>query len=371
MAATFIRVAVMGARSHSVDPPTYSFVIPVYNEEEALEALRDRLIQVLARLDGGAEVLLVDDGSTDRSWDLIGTLHDQDARFRGVRLSRNFGKEVAMTAGMDLARGEAVIVMDGDLQDPPEAVLEMAARWRDGYDVVSGVRGDRSSNGVFKRTSAKLFYRTRRRLSDVDVPQSLADFRLTDRRVVDAVGAMREGNRYTRGLCSWVGYRQTAVTYRRDTRFAGDTKFPLKKLVGLACDGVFSFSRVPLRVAMKLGAAAAALSSFAAIMALVLKLSDVYSVPGWASILFAVCLLGSIQLVVLGVLGQYAGRIHEETLSRPLYVAGELRGLGRPALVPDRAVFAGTTGSRSGIETDDTGEALAGLAVAQQGSVRG
>jgi dolichol-phosphate mannosyltransferase len=331
----------MDARSRSVETPTYSFVIPVHNEQESLEALRDRLVQVLARLDGEGEVLLVDDGSTDRSWEMIAELYAADARFRGVQLSRNFGKEVAVTAGMDLAQGDAVIVMDADLQDPPEVVLEMATRWRDGYDVVYGMRNDRSCDRYLKRTSSGLFYKGLRRLSEVEVPQDVADFRLTDRRVVDAVGAMREGNRYSRGLFSWVGYRQTAVAYRREVRFAGDTKFTVRTLVRLAFDGVFGFSQAPLRFALNLGVAAAALSAVAAVLALMLKLSGVYSVPGWTSILLAVCLLGSIQLLVLGVVGQYVGRTHAETLARPLYVASELRGL-RPAISPGRAVISGT-----------------------------
>jgi dolichol-phosphate mannosyltransferase len=230
--------------------------------------------------------------------------------------------------------------MDADLQDPPETALDMAARWRDGYDVVYGRRGDRSCDSWVKRTSSGLFYKTMRRLSEVEVPQDVADFRLTDRRVVDAVNAMREGNRYSRGLYSWVGFRQTAVTYRREARVAGDTKFTPRKLVGLALDGVFSFSSVPLRVALKLGALAALGSSLASVAALTLKLSGAYSVPGWASILFAVCLLGSIQLLVLGVIGQYVGRTHEETLGRPLYIASELVGLNRSTVNPDRCIIA-------------------------------
>jgi dolichol-phosphate mannosyltransferase len=272
-------------------------------------------------------------------------LHEADARFRGVQLSRNFGKEVAVTAGMDLSRGDAVIVMDADLQDPPEVALEMAARWRDGYDVVYGMRNDRTCDHYLKRTSSALFYKGLRRLSEVDVPQDVADFRLTDRRVVDAVGAMREGNRYSRGLFSWVGYRQTAVTYRRDVRFAGGTKFTARKLVRLALDGLFGFSQAPLRLTLNFGVAAASLSALVAVLALLLKLSGTYSVPGWTSIVLAVCLLGSIQLLVLGVIGQYVGRTHQEALARPLYVASELRGL-RPTISPQRAVISGarTTG---------------------------
>jgi dolichol-phosphate mannosyltransferase len=326
--------------THSFGVPTYSFIIPVHNEESMLVELSDRLQQVMARLDGESEVILIDDGSKDRTWWMIEGLHGRDPRFKGIRLSRNFGKEVAMTAGMDLASGAAVIVMDADLQDPPEVVLEMAARWREGYEIVYGVRGDRSSDSFFKRTSASLYYRLLRRVTEVEMPHNVGDFRLIDRRAVEAFRAMREGNRYVRGMYAWVGFRQTGVTFRRDPRHSGATKFSLKTLLHLAFDGLFSFSRVPLRAAMKLGATVATLSILAGVVAVAFKLFGIYSVPGYTSILLVVCLLGSIQLVVLGVIGQYVGRIYEEALHRPLYVASELHGVKAPLQPIPRAVIA-------------------------------
>ncbi len=236
---------------------TYSFVIPVHNEQAVLPALRERLVQALALLDGDAEVIFVDDGSTDLSWTAVTAFHAQDHRFKGVRLSRNFGHQVAITAGMDLAAGQAVVVMDADLQDPPEVVLEMAARWRDGYEVVYGLREDRSTDSRFKRTTARAFYRILGRLTDVDIPEDVGDFRLIDRRALEAFLSMREGSRFVRGMFAWIGFRQVGVPYRRDARYAGETKYPIKKMVRLAGDGVIGFSRVPLRIALKLGTGAA------------------------------------------------------------------------------------------------------------------
>jgi glycosyltransferase involved in cell wall biosynthesis len=329
-------VAVDTPRTSAV---TYSFVIPVYNEQTSLAALRERMWVLLPRLDGEAEVILVDDGSRDASWDLITEFHSYDRRFKGVRLARNFGHQMAITAGMDMAEGQAVIVMDADLQDPPEVVLEMADRWRQGYQVVYGVRENRSSDSWFKRTTATSFYRVLGRLTDIDIPQNVGDFRLIDRAALKAFRSMREGSRFVRGMYSWVGFRQTGVQYTRAERVAGETKYPVKKMLRLAWDGIFSFSRVPLRLAMKLGATAALLSVVGAVVAASMKLIGGYAVPGWTSILLAVCLLGSIQLVVLGVIGQYIGRIYEESLARPLYITSEMRGVPYPLQQIHRAVF--------------------------------
>jgi dolichol-phosphate mannosyltransferase len=241
---------------------------------------------------------------------------------------------------MDMANGQAVIVMDADLQDPPETALEMAKCWRNGYQVVYGVREDRSTDTWFKRATASCFYKVLARLTDVDIPQNVGDFRLIDRAALNAFRSMREGSRFVRGMYSWVGFRQIGVPYRRDPRLAGETKYPFKKMLRLAGDGVFGFSRLPLRAAMKLGAFAAAASIMAAVVVAGLKLIGDYSVPGWTSILLAVCLLGSIQLVVMGVIGQYIGRIYEESLARPLYIASDLRGLPNPLRPIHRAVFA-------------------------------
>ena len=320
--------------------PTYSLVIPVFNEEETLPELRSRLLQLLSRLDGETEVILVDDGSSDRSWSMIARLHLEDARFVGVRLSRNFGHQTAITAGMDLARGEAVVVMDADLQDPPEVVLEMAAKWREGYEVVYGVRDDRSTDSWFKRHSASLFYRTLSRLSDVPIPNDVGDFRLVDRRAVDAFRSMRESGRYVRGMYAWIGFRQIGVPYRRAERYAGTTKYPIKKMLRLASDALVGYSKVPLKLALRLGLVFAVMSLLGGATAVALDVSGSYTVPGWTSILVAVCLLGGIQLAVLGILGTYIGRLHDEALHRPLYIVSALHGLAMPLDTPTRAVVA-------------------------------
>jgi dolichol-phosphate mannosyltransferase len=314
-------------------------VVPVYNEQDTLPELQSRLAQLLGRLDGEAEVILVDDGSTDHSWPLIVGLHVADPRFKGLRLSRNFGHQVAITAGMDLAAGDATVVMDADLQDPPEVVLEMAQRWREGYEVVYGVREDRSSDSWFKRSSASLFYSILGRLTDVEIPKNVGDFRLVDRRAVEAFKAMREGDRFVRGMYAWIGFRQIGVPYQRAERHAGSTKYPVKKMLRLAADGMIGFSRLPLKLALKLG-------TFFAVVALLGGMSVVglnifgATVPGWTSLLVAICFLGGLQLAVLGVIGAYLGRTYEETLGRPLYIVSQLRGIGFPIAPPARSVIA-------------------------------
>lgn len=315
--------------------PTYSLVIPVFNEAEGLMVLFDRLEALLGSLDAPAEVLLVDDGSDDGSFEIICDLHERDPRFKVIRLSRNFGHQTAITAGMDLALGDAIVVMDADLQDPPEVVLEMAERWREGYEVVYGVRNDRSIDTRFKRTTAEWFYRGLNRLTEVEIPRDVGDFRLIDRRALGAVLAMREGSRFVRGMVASVGFRQIGVPYRRDARFAGETKYPLRKMIRLATDGVVGFSRVPLRIALQLGFIVAGLSIAGGCFALIMKLVGLFTVPGWSSLLFAICLLGGIQLVVLGVIGEYLGRTYEESLDRPIYIVSDLAGI--PVSAPTRS----------------------------------
>ena len=344
--------------------PVYSLVIPVFNEADGLPTLFERVRELLDRLDGPAEVLLVDDGSTDTSFDLIAGLHDCDERFKAVRLSRNFGHQTAITAGMDLAAGEAVVVMDADLQDPPGVVLEMAARWREGYEVVYGVRTDRSSDSWFKRTSADAFYRVLRRLSDVEIPVDVGDFRLVDRRALEAVAAMREGSRFVRGMVASVGFRQIGVPYRREPRLAGETKYPLRKMIRLATDGVVGFSRVPLRLALQAGFAVAALSVIGGLFALSMKVVGLFVVPGWASLVFVICLLGGIQLAVLGLIGEYLGRTYEESLARPIYIVSDLHGVERPEPAPKRTVITTPRRETVDLRRDHSSRALerAGLA---------
>ena len=307
--------------------PTYSFVIPVLDEIETLPELRRRLTEVMDQLDGACEVVLVDDGSTDGSYAAMEAIHEDDPRFRVVRLSRNFGHQIALTAGLDHAEGDAAIIMDADLQDPPEVAIAMAEKWREGYSVVYAVRDARDGESWFTRFTARRFYRLMGRLSEVEIPHDAGDFRLVDRRAIDAVTSMREHRRYLRGMFSWVGYDQTAVHYTRDARQAGQTKFSLGKMLSFATDGVISFSSVPLRIILNFGFLIALTSLLAAAASVVLKLLDVYTVPGWASIVVAISLLGGLQLLMLGVIGEYVARIHEEVKRRPLYLVRDRLGV--------------------------------------------
>jgi glycosyltransferase involved in cell wall biosynthesis len=321
----------------------YSIVVPVFNEEESLPELTKRLVLLLDRLDGAAEVILVDDGSADRSYEQMLVAREGDPRFKILRLSRNFGHQVAITAGMDVAAGDAVIVMDADLQDPPEVVVEMAARWREGFDVVYAVREERKGETRFKRATAAAFYRLFRRMSEVNVPIDVGDFRLVDRRALEAFKTMREKNRYVRGMFGWIGFRQTGVHFERSERYAGETKYPLLRMLKFATDGIVSFSAAPLRFALKLGFAVAALSFVLGVVFLVSKLAGFYSVPGLASIAVFVAFLGGIQLVLLGVMGEYIARIHDEVKGRPLYLVSDAHGLRDPTGAEIRSLTSRST----------------------------
>jgi polyisoprenyl-phosphate glycosyltransferase len=307
--------------------PAYSFVIPIYNEQETLPELARRLQAVMEDLDGEAEAILVDDGSSDRSHELLLDLHERDPRFKVVRLARNFGHQVAITAGLDAAGGDAVVIMDGDLQDPPELVPELVARWREGYEVVYAVRADRDADSWVKRSAAAVFYRVLRRMSDVDIPADVGDFRLVDRRALDEFRGMREHNRYVRGLFAWIGFRQTGVPYRRDARFAGQTKYPFWKVLKLGADGVIGFSDAPLRAALAVGFVVAIGSFVTGVVDIGLRIAGVNMVPGWATIVVALTFLGGVQLVVLGAVGLYVARIYEEVRGRPLYIVRDAAGL--------------------------------------------
>jgi polyisoprenyl-phosphate glycosyltransferase len=318
--------------------PEYTIVVPVYNEQEVLPALTERLAWLLDRLDGTAEVILVDDGSRDGSYALMLDANARDPRFKLVQLSRNFGHQVAITAGLDVAAGRAVIVMDADLQDPPETVLVMAERWREGYDVVFGVRRERVGESRFKRFSAAAFYRLLQRLADVELPTDVGDFRLLDRRAVDAYRAMRESDRYVRGMISWVGFSQTGIVYDRDERRAGSTKYPLRKMLRFAADGIVSFSNAPLRLALALGFFVSASAFVYGFVAILLKATGAFTVPGWTSIIFVTSILGGVQLIVLGIIGEYVGRTYIEAKRRPLYVVGSAVGFVAPVRAPQRTV---------------------------------
>jgi dolichol-phosphate mannosyltransferase len=304
--------------------PVLSVVVPVFDEEPILEVLHRRLTEVLARSGETFELVLVDDGSRDGSLAKMLALAAADARVRVVQLSRNFGHQIAITAGVDAARGAAVVLIDADLQDPPEVILEMLARWREGYDVVYGRRSRRRGETLFKRATAAAFYRLMRRLTAIDLPLDTGDFRLMSRRVVEALRRCEERNRFVRGLVAWVGWRQTAVHYERAERFAGETKYPLRKMVRFAGDAIVAFSYAPLRVATGLGLVVSAVSFGYAVYAVLARIFDWGVVPGWASLMVAIVFLGGVQLVSLGIIGEYVGRVYDEVKRRPLYVA-ELR----------------------------------------------
>jgi polyisoprenyl-phosphate glycosyltransferase len=320
--------------------PTYSIVVPAYNEEAVVPELVRRLAELLESLDGDAEAILVDDGSRDRTYELMAEAAATDPRLRLIRLSRNFGHQVALTAGVDLAQGEAVIIMDADLQDPPEVVLELAKRWREGYDIVYAIRQQREGETRFKRATAAWFYRGFNRLSEVEVPPDVGDFRLVDRRALDVFGEMRESNRFVRGMFSWIGLRQAGVTYTRRERFGGDTKYPLRRMLRFATQGVISFSSAPLHAALNLGFVVSGVSFALGIWSIVVKVSELYQVPGWTSIVVVTTLIGGVQLIVLGVIGEYIGSIHEEVKRRPLYVISELENFAAVPPMPPRAVMA-------------------------------
>lgn len=304
-----------------MDPvkPTLSVVVPVHDEQEVLPELFARLAAALPP-DLTWELVVVDDGSRDGSWPLIAAQSALDRRVRGLSLSRNFGHAVAITAGLEVARGDAVVVMDADLQDPPERIVDLLAKWREGWDVVYGVREARDGEGWFKRASAAVFYRGLRLLTAIDLPPDVGEFRLISRRAVDALLQIPERNRYVRGLVSWIGYRQTALPYRRAPRAAGRTKYPLGRMLRLASDAIISFSTVPLQIAVWLGLAVS-LGCFAyAGYAVTMKLWTGRTVQGWASEMVAILLIGGVQLVCLGIIGEYIGRIYDEVKRRPLYL---------------------------------------------------
>jgi glycosyltransferase involved in cell wall biosynthesis len=319
--------------------PTYSLVIPAFNEEGVIPSLAVRLRQVMDALDGDAEAILVDDGSVDRTFEQMLEAARSDQRIRVARLSRNFGHQVALTAGIDLSTGDAVIVLDADLQDPPEVILELAQRWRDGYDVVYAIRDAREGETRFKRATAAAFYRAFNRISEIEVPVDVGDFRLVDRRAVEAFQRMRESSRFVRGMFSWIGLEQTGVSYKREQRLSGATKYPLTKMLRFAVTGLISFSNAPLRVALNLGFAVSMVSFGLGIWSVIVKLTGFYNVPGWTSIVVITSFIGGIQLIVLGVIGEYIGDIHAEVKQRPLYLIGELENFAAPPALPPRAVL--------------------------------
>lgn len=304
-----------------------SVVVPCFNEEEVVEATYKRLVTVLESLRHiEFELVFVDDGSRDRTLEILRSLQRSDRRIKVVAFSRNFGHQIAVTAGLEHATGDAVVLIDADLQDPPEVIAEMVTRWRSGADVAYGVRTDRAGETPFKIWTAKVFYRALNRLSDVAIPLDTGDFRLMDRAVVDTLVNMPEHDRFVRGMVAWVGFRQEAVTYRRGPRLAGETKYPLKKMLRFAMDGILSFSTFPLRLATWMGLGTASISAVVLLYAMAARLLTDVSVPGWTLLFIAYTSIGGLQLMSLGLLGEYVGRIYREAKRRPLYVVREKLG---------------------------------------------
>lgn len=303
--------------------PVFSIVVPVYNEIQNLPELYRRIVQVMDATGEPWELIFVDDGSTDGSTDWMRTLASQDSRVRPVIFARNFGHQIAVTAGLDYSRGDAVVIIDADLQDPPEVIRELIAKWREGYEVVYAVRAEREGEGWFKLFTASLFYRLIYRITDVNIPLDAGDFRLMDRKVVDVINRMRERHRFLRGMSAWVGFKQIGVPYRRAARFAGVTKYPFRKMLRLAINAVTSFSYFPLQLATYLGFFSAGLSLIAIPIVIIERLAGQQAFLGQATTLIAVLFLGGVQLISLGILGEYVGRLYDEAKGRPLYIVRE------------------------------------------------
>lgn len=305
----------------------YSIVIPVYNEEDTLPELYRRLKAVMDGMDGQTELILVNDGSRDRSLDIMRDLHQLDPRVCYLSLARNFGHQVAVTAGLNFVRGQVVIVLDADLQDPPELIPTMIEKWQQGYQVVYAQRTQRRREKWLKRFTAYTFYRVLRHLADIEIPTDSGDFCLMDRQVVDVLNSIPERNRYIRGLRAWVGFRQIAIQFERDPRFAGEVKYTFHKSLGLAINSIVSFSKVPLRLATYVGLIAATAAVLMAVLVLYWRITAPTSpITGFATILSASFFLGAVQMVCIGILGEYVGRIYEEVKGRPLYTLAEVNG---------------------------------------------
>ena len=306
-------------------PVTYSIVIPVYNEQETLEQLYQRLAPVLDSLDAPSEVILVNDGSRDQSLAIMKAISERDRRFQVISLSRNFGHQMALTAGCDYARGAATITMDADLQDPPEVILEMVGKWQEGFELIYAVRRNRDVDSLFKKYSAIAFYHVLKKLASIQAPINSADFRLVDRKVLNAFRRLREKNRYIRGLYSWLGYKQTEVYYDREARYAGETKYPFFKMLNLAFDAIVSFSNIPLKLCFSVGLIVALLSFCYGTWIIIAKSLDLDTyISGWASLAVLMSFLGGVHMFLIGVLGEYLSRIYDEVRGRPLYLVSYL-----------------------------------------------
>jgi polyisoprenyl-phosphate glycosyltransferase len=303
-----------------------SIVAPVYNEQEVIDETFKRLSGVFKDYFMNIEYIFINDGSRDNTYFKLREIAKKNPEVRIINFARNFGHQIAITAGMDYANGDAVAIIDGDLQDPPEVILQMVEKWQEGYEVVFGKRLEREGETFFKKFTAKMFYRFLDSMTDVKLPVDVGDFRLIDRKVCNAMKCLPERSRYVRGLVSWVGFKQTSVEYRREKRFAGETKYPLKKMIKLAGDGIFSFSYKPLKLATFTGMLISAISFIYLIVVLIQKFVKNDVTSGWASSMAVSLFFNGVMLIVLGIMGEYVGRIYEEVKARPLYIVGELVG---------------------------------------------
>ena len=327
----------------SASPVRYSLVLPIFNEESVLPVLLKRIDVLLDKLDGPAEAIFVDDGSRDSSAIFLRYKAQSDPRYRFIGLSRNFGHQVAITAGMDAARGDAVVVMDADLQDPPEVILQMVEAWKKGFEIVYARRIARHGEGAFKRWTADAFYRLLGRFADVEIPRNVGDFRLVDRRALEAFRAMPEQDRFVRGMFAWLGFRQTAIEFERAPRAAGETKYTLRRMTRLALNALVGFSDAPLKLVVATGLVVSALAGLYGLYVFGKWLSGAELVSGWTSTILVVSLLGGGNMLMTGIIGLYVGRIHAEVKRRPLYVVAERAGFAeagarRDATEPARRV---------------------------------
>lgn len=303
--------------------PVYTVIAPIYNEIENIPHLYSRVTDVMEQTGQPWELVLVDDGSKDGSTDALRELGKKDERVRPVIFARNFGHQIAVSAGMDYARGDAIVIIDADLQDPPEVILELIEKWKEGYQVVYAVRSEREGESWFKLTTASLFYKFIQKITDVDIPLNTGDFRLLDRKVLDVMNSMPERNRFLRGMSSWAGFKQVGVEYKRHARFAGETHYPLKKMIKLAMNAITGFSYWPLQLLSKGGAALVILSLLLLVLYLILallgKVDLTYVLATWLTLIF----LTGVLLIGMGILGEYLGRIYDEAKGRPLYIVAE------------------------------------------------
>ena len=301
----------------------YSIIAPIYNEADNIPTLYKRIRETMDSTGEAWEIIMIDDGSIDKSSELIHDLSQKDERVRKVIFARNFGHQLAVTAGLDYSRGEAVIIIDSDLQDPPEVILELIKKWKEGYEVVYAVRSEREGESWFKLATASLFYRLIYRITEVGIPLDTGDFRLLDRKVVDVMNQMRERHRFLRGMSVWVGFRQIGVKYKRAARYAGETKYPLRKMLKFASDAITGYSYLPLQLATYVGFICAGISILAIPVVITSRLAGSQAFFGQATTLIAVLFLGGVQLISLGILGEYIARIYDESKGRPLYIVKE------------------------------------------------